>query len=336
MNMATMKDVAAKAGVSVFTVSSVINDSAKIAPSTRERVLRAIAELNYIPNSIARSLRTQKSRTVGVLFPLFSSSTSRAFFGTVAEGIHDVLRENGYHLILSGITLSPAPDEEQRELDNLASKHIDGLIYAPVHCRQVSLKRENLPVVVVDRELLGFKGDRVFNNNFESSIEAVEYLISKGHRNIAYIGRRTEFSNHRERFLGYRKALEKNSLRFDLSLVKSAEKPDQVGIPLGYSACRDLLPLKVSAIFCNESYGTIGVLKYAKDYGLRIPGDLALITYDDLEWSEIVDPPLTVVRQPAYEMGNQAARILLNRIENPDVRARKLTLESKLIIRSST
>jgi LacI family transcriptional regulator len=164
----------------------------------------------------------------------------------------------------------------------------------------------------------------------------VNYLIGKGHRKIAYIGRRTEFSNHRERFLGYKKALEISGIPFDIAFVKSAAKPEQVGIPLGYSACRDLVPRKVSAIFCNESYGTIGVLKYAQENGLKIPGDLALITYDDLEWSEIVDPPLTVVRQPAYEMGSQAARILLNRIKKPDARARKHTLESELIIRAST
>ena len=112
-----MKDVAAKAGVSVFTVSSVINNSNRIRPATRDRVLQAIAELDYIPNSAARSLRTQRSDTIGVMFPLFSSNTSRAFFGPVAEGVHDVLREHGYHMILS--TTNSSADKEQRELYNL-------------------------------------------------------------------------------------------------------------------------------------------------------------------------------------------------------------------------
>jgi LacI family transcriptional regulator len=332
--MATMKDVAAKAGVSVFTVSSVINNSNRIRPSTRARVLAAIAELDYIPNSAARSLRTQRSDTIGVMFPLFSSNASRAFFGPVAEGVHAVLRERGYHMILS--TANSSADEEQRELDNLIRKDIDGLIYAPVFCRDVSLAKAGFPVVIVDRDLPGSDFDKVFNNNLDSAFEAVQYLIDKGHRKIAYIGRKTGFSNHRERYLGYKKALEKNGIKFDPALVKSATSPETGGIVLGYTACKALAAKKTTAIFCNESYGTIGVLKYAHEQGIKIPGQLAVITYDDLEWSEIVDPPLSAVKQPAYEMGAKAAEMLINRIENPASPFQINRVASELILRGST
>jgi LacI family transcriptional regulator, galactose operon repressor len=331
--MATMKDVAAKAGVSVFTVSSAINNSPKIRASTRDKVLKAVAKLNYVPNFAARSLRTQRSETIGLLFPLFSSNTSRAFFGSVAEGVHDVVRENGFHVILSDV--SNSLEEEQREIENLKAKDVDGLIYAPVHCSKISLAKTSFPVVVVDRRLNGFEGDTVFNNNFESSVEAVEYLIRQGHRRIAYVGRRGVYSNHRERYLGYKRALLRNGLPFDPELVRQSATPGQRGVVLGYAACPELLARKVTAIFCNESYGTIGILKYAQEQSIAIPGDLAVVTYDDLEWAQIVSPPLTAVQQPAYEMGSLAARILLQRIEDPSLPVQKRVIASKLVIRGS-
>jgi len=329
-----MKDVAAKAGVSVFTVSSVINDSKRIRPETRDRVLAAIAALDYVPNSAARSLRTRRSDTVGILFPLFASNASRAFFGSVAEGVYDVLRRHGFHMILSNA--DSAAVEEQKELDNLIRKDIDGLIYAPVSCGRVTLARAAFPIVIVDRDLPGSACDKVFNNNLDSSFAAVQFLIDKGHRRIAYIGRRSGYSNHHERFLGYRKALERNGIAFDADLVKSAASPEAGGIALGYSACKALIAAKATAAFCNESYGTIGVLKYAHERGIRIPDRLAVITYDDFEWSEIVDPPLTAVRQPAYEMGVRAAEVLMERIANPDVPTRKHKVASQLVVRGST
>jgi LacI family transcriptional regulator len=333
-NMVTMKDVAAEAGVSVFTVSSVINDSPRISPSTREKVQKAIEKLNYVPNPAARNLRTRKSGTIGVVFPYFTSNNSRAFFGSVAEGVHDALRGNGYHFLLSGI--SRLPGEEERELDNLVRKGIEGLIYAPVNSRNAVRTVLRFPVVVIDRSLAGFKGDCVFNNNFESSFEAVSYLVGKGHRRIGYMGRRSGYSNHRERFEGYKQALLSNGIPFDDQLVKTPPKSDLGGVAFGYSAFQALHPQKVSAIFCNESYGTIGILKYAHERKVKIPDDLALVTYDDLEWCEILDPPLTAIRQPSYEMGFKAAKLLLERLMNPDAPTRRIVLQSQLIIRAST
>jgi len=334
--MATMKDVAAKAGVSVFTVSSVINNYPRISPSTRDKVLKAIESLSYVPNTVARSLRTRRSGTIGVIVPFFTSANSRAFFGSVSEGIHDALRGHGYHLILSGI--SHVPGEEHRELENLVRKGIEGLIYAPVNCRNTVLESVNCPVVVIDRGLSGFKSDRVFNNNFESSFAAVDFLISKGRRRIAYIGRRSVFSNHRERFEGYKKALRINSIPFDERLVKSPPRADigGGGVAFGYSACDAVLSLHADTVFCNESFGTIGVLKCARERGVHIPDDLALITYDDLEWCELFDPPLTAIRQPSYEMGRLAAELLLERIANPEAPPRKIIVKSTLIVREST
>ena len=144
------------------------------------------------------------------------------------------------------------------------------------------------------------------------------------------------FSNHRERFEGYKKALLSNGIPFDEELVKSPPKINLAGVAYGYDSFRELLPHQVTAIFCNESYGTIGILKYAHEHGVKVPGDLALITYDDLEWCEILDPPLTAVRQPAYEMGSQAAKVLLERIKNPDAPPRKILVQSQLIVRAST
>lgn len=334
--MVRMKDVAAKAGVSVFTVSCVINNSQKVSPITRDKVLKAIESLGYVPNPFARSLRTRRSGTIGVVVPFFQSANSRAFFGSVSEGIHEALKKNGFSLILSGI--SHVPGEEKKELINLVRKGIEGLIYAPLNCHKSLLESVNCPVVVIDRDLEGFCGDKVFNNNFESSFIAVDFLIKKGRRKIAYLGRLSMFSNHRERFEGYKEALRINKIPFDERLVKSPlwGSNELNGIDFGYTACNQVLSLQADAIFSNESFGTLGILQYVKKRGLRIPEDLALITYDDPEWCALVDPPLTAVRQPTYQMGRSATELLLDRIANPDMPPRKIILESTLIVREST
>lgn len=329
---ARIKDVASLAGVSTATVSHVINNTRYVSDEVKKKVLDAMKALNYSPNTVARSLRSRKSHIVGLIVPVKENDNSNQFFMTVANGIESVLKKQGYHLILSNSGENYAEELERIHMFN--NQWIDGLIIAPTR-RENGLEQRvfgDYPVVFIDRRPDVLQGDCVLVNGYEGSFQAVKALLEKGHTRIGFISGKQNVSSVEDRLAGYCKALKDFGIEPDPSLIRSGESKPQAG----YEAAAELVADgSVTALFVANNVMCMGVLKLIREKGIRIPDRLALVCFDDFEWTAVIDPPLSVVRQPAYELGEKAAQILLERIESPDRSIKEYRLPSHLIVRES-
>jgi len=328
-------EVASAAGVSIATVSHVINNTRFVSEETKRKVSRAMKELDYRPNSVARSLRSQKSNTIGLVVPILPSDTSNFFFMTVAQGIQNTLRKHGYHLLLSNNTTEEIEDEkEQIRLFN--SKLIDGLIIASI-AEEVGYLNDivssDYPVVFIDRRPQGYGGDCVVADGYGGAYEAVQTLINKGHREIGLITGGLGITTSNERFEAYKKALEDHDIPFDSSKVMKANS----SFDSGYESARDLLSnQKITALFIANNVLTMGAMKYIQECRIRVPEELAVIGFDDYDWTQITTPPLTVIRQPSYELGEKAAEIMIERIMDKNIGKHvEYCLPTSLVMRGS-
>jgi len=327
-----LKKVAEKAGVSIATVSRVINDSPNVNPQTRIKIEKLIKELKYTPNRVAKRLRNRNtsSNLLGVLIP----DIQNPFYVDVLRGIEDVAYRNKYALIMCNF----AQDEtkEKLYLDILQSESIDGLIAAPTHeyDQEVSnLVRTGLPIVCVDRGLMDVDVDVVLVENKKGAYMAVDYLAKKGYKRIAYISGIPKIPSSRDREQGYREALEQNDLLYEKELIRYGDSRHESGVKL----CADLLelPNPPDAIFTGNNLITLGALETIHAKNLKVPDDIAIIGFDDMYWSISLNPPLTAVRQPAYEIGKCAAEQLISRINNPGRPTSSMILKTELMIRNS-
>ncbi|KRF42171.1 LacI family DNA-binding transcriptional regulator [Paenibacillus sp. Soil787] len=329
-----IKQVAEKAGVSIATVSHVINNTRFVSEETKIKVFHVMKELDYRPNSAARSLRSQKSNTIGLIVPVLPSDTSNFFFMMVAQGIQSTLKRHGYHLLLSNNTTEEIEDEkEQIKLFN--SKLIDGLIIASI-AEDVSYLNDivasDYPIVFIDRKPSGFSGDYVLADGYGGSYEAVHTFIEKGHRRIGLITGGLGISTSNERLEGYKKALQDNGIPFDSSLIKVSES----NFESGYESAKSLLSEhSISALFVANNVLTMGVMRYLQERQMKIPDELAVIGFDDYDWTQLTTPPLTVIRQPSFEIGEKAAEIMINRIEKTDTNYKEYRLPTTLVMRGS-
>lgn len=329
---ATMKDVAKQACVSVATVSHVINGTRYVSDEVRSKVLKTMRELGYTVNTIARSLRNQKTNTVGLIVP----DISNFFFSEIVQSVESVLRENNYKLVL--VNTNENIDYEKEHIRVLKNQLIDGLIVAPATSAtdgQSYLSEmidENCPIVFIDRKPKGYVGDCILANNSEATYNSIDFLIKKGHEKIGIITGIPGLTTTDERLEGYRKALKDNGLGIDEALIKIGDS--KVGS--GYKLTKELLSVQgITAIFVANNLMTIGSIKYLIEKQINIPKDIAIIGFDDYEWASISNPPLTVVKQPAYEIGEKAAQVLLERIKNPGMENNEYRLDSTFIVRNS-
>jgi LacI family transcriptional regulator len=334
--MTSIKDVARAAGVSTATVSHVINDTRFVAEETKNKVHQAMKELDYRPNSVARSLRSRKSKIIGLLVPILLEDTSNFFFMSVAQGIESVLRESGYNLIVSNSNENIRIEQEQIKLFN--SQLIDGLILAPTfedhHCLHETLTGD-YPVVFIDRKPKDYQGDCVLADGLSGTYEAVSLLISKGHRRIGFLTGSLGLTTSDERLAGYKKALIEHGLNVEQVLIQVA-KSIQSSFESGYELAKELVSQHdITAILVANNVMTMGAIRFLQENQLKIPDQIALIGFDDYEWTKITTPPLSVVKQPSFELGQIAAQTLLNRIENPFGDPKEIRLPTKLIVRSS-
>jgi LacI family transcriptional regulator len=311
--MATsIKKVAERAGVSTATVSHVINGTRFVAEETKIKVQEAMKELEYVPNHAARSLRSKKSRIIGLIIPVRFMDTSNLYFMNVAQGIESTLKKYGYNLILSNSNEKIENEVEQIKVFN--SQFIDGLVIAPTgeeHDYLNEALRASYPVVFVDRKPKGFEGDCVLTDGFGGTYEAVCKLIKKGHKKIGFISGTLGITTSDERLKGYVQAFMDNDIFLDPSLIKE----DDANFDNGYKLAQELLEKKdVTAIFVSNNIMTLGAIKLLQDRKVKIPEEMAIIGFDDYEWTKITMPPLTVVSQPAYELGQKAAEVLIERI----------------------
>jgi LacI family transcriptional regulator len=326
----TIKHVAVAAGVSTATVSRVLSGLAGVGADIGDRVREAIRSLGYQPNRVARSLRVRTTRTIGVIVP----DIENPFFTRVVRGIEEVLQAAEYSLLLANSNEIPA--RERISFTTLQAEGVAGVIFTAVEGQRLDycdLLSPRLPMVAVSRVLLGLKVDTVTVNNAEGGRMAVAHLIGLGHRRIGLISGPMGISTARDRQAGYEKAFQEAGLPLPSDMIQYADFR-QTG---GYSAMGQLLQMRVppSAVFAGSNLMTLGALQAIHERGFEIPGQIAIVGFDDMPWAVSLQPPLTVVAQPAFEVGMAAARLLLERLREPDRPIRHIVLETRLVVRAS-
>lgn len=326
-----MRDVAKRAGVSVSTVSHVINNTRAVSQESRQRVLQSMEELGYKPNALARSLRRRKTNTLGMIVP----DSANPFFAEVARAIEDASFAQNYSVILCN---SEGDLEKQQTYTNvLIENRVAGILFvaAGVSTELVNeLGQRRVPLVIVDREVPGVKADTVLTNHAQGGCLATQHLIDLGHRRIACIAGNSEVSPSAERVTGYRETLKKNGISFDECLVVKGDFQYESG----YEATRQLLQLSrpPTAVFACNDLMAVGCISAARELGLRVPDDLSVVGFDDVRLASFTNPPLTTIVQPKVEIGTLATQMLLERLADLEAPSRFKRLDTKLCVRRST
>jgi LacI family transcriptional regulator len=328
----SIHDVALKAGVSKATVSHVVNGTRFVEEETKNRVLKAIEELSYRPSLAARSLTTNRTQTIGIVV----SDVSNSFFAEVLKGIENVFLSKNYSLILCNT--NETLERERLYLDLLLSQKVDGVIAAATSQQWDVLETaalRHLPMVFVDRKFEGFQHQAyVGADNRGGAYLGTKYLIERGYREIGILAGFERLSSMRERYEGFEQAL----LDHDIPLREDWVIASPLSIQAGYEAARHILtlPKRPRALFLNNNFLNLGTLMAVNDLGLRCPQDIALVGFDDHPWAAVASPPLTVVRQPAEEIGRIAAEMLFTIINGGEPENPHVTLPCEVIIRQST
>lgn len=310
--MVTMRDVARMAGVSITTVSHVVNDTRPVAADTRDRVLAAVEETGYTGDAIARSLVTGGTRTLGLALPLAGNPHAQALVAAVEAAA----TATGYTLILADT--HDEPDPEKAALRALRSRRVDGMLLTPTVGASegvlAELRRLGIPTVLLDRVPENAGYDQVGPENVQATSDLVRHLGELGHRRIAVITGPAAISTSAERLLGYRLGLGRAKLVWDPELVASGPPSAAEGEMASLLA----LPAPPTAVVAADGVVLLGVLRAARRLGLRIGTDLAVVSHDDVEWAELVDPAITTTVQPVAEIAVTAVRLLIERIDDPD------------------
>ncbi len=327
--MATIKDVAARAGISYTTVSHVVNGTRPVSDQVRSKVEAAIAELGYVPSGVARSLRVRATGTLGLLLP----NASNPYFAELARGIEDHAERNGYSVILCNS--DDDIDKQLRYLRVLLERRIDGLIVATVASDAAfaqALAALRVPLVLVDRSLEGVSADQLRVDHEQGAYMATRHLLELGHRRIVCIGGPASTQVVQLRAGGYRRALDEAGIEAQ-AVVDCAFTS-----PAGHAAAQVLLAgeQRPTAIFAGNDMIALGVLRAAAERGLQVPQQLSVVGFDDIEVSRYLHPALTTVGQRIGQLGEQAAERLLARIRKPGLAAEQRLIEPTLMLREST
>jgi LacI family transcriptional regulator len=330
--MSTMKRVAERAGVSIATVSRVINRNGYVAPYLQEKVLLAMESLHYQPSALARGLRRQETQTVGVLVP----QLAQPFFSSLAYVIEKTLFARQYRAFLC--SAEEDPEKESAYIEMLLRQRADGIILVPTGQSLANIERLlriKVPVVLVDRDLPGLNVDRILSNNFGGAYQVCRHLIELGHSRIGVIGAPQYSGSMARRLAGVKRALNEAGieLKDELTVMGANEQ-----FELGFTATQRLLQLArpPTAVIALTDVIGVGALHAAWKAGLTLPHDLSVTGFDDVVLASYTLPELTTVAQPVTEMGEQAVQRLLERIRNFDLDARRTVLPTRLVVRSST
>jgi LacI family transcriptional regulator len=337
----TMRDVARLAGVSVATVSAVVNGKQVVRPVVVARVQDAMRALNFHPDHVARSLRVKKTTTIGAVVPDFSSG----FFVDVLRGIEDVARNVGYSVLLCNS--DDNAEQEQRHLRALLSRRVDGILLASTDLYSIAdtQLRSGTPIVLFDRVPPAYRGPAVVVDNVDAAYRATQHLIDLGHRQLAFIAGRLDLSTATDRAEGFRKALEDARLLVNGAYFKRGDYHPESGYRNGLELLR--LPNPPTAIVSSNGPMTLGLLRAVHELRVRCPEQISIIGFDEpapdtygFNLSTLLRPELTVVAQPGYDVGKQAAQTLLNILNESELavhdQSRVVTLKAELRIRKST
>lgn len=321
--------IAKLAGVSTATVSKILNGKDQaISEATRQRVLEIVDRENYVPNAIAKSLKIKHTKTIGLIVP----DVMNLFFGELAKGVEDSADKIGYSLILCNTDNNS--DKERKYLQVLQSKMVDGIILAAVENRNETLLKDcTSPIVLLDRDIDTEKPvGRIKIDNERCTYDAVMHLYSKGCRNIGFISSKTVNTLSQYRLDGYKKALEDKNIPYKEENVYL----DNFTIDTGYTGALNILnKSKIDGICCANDYIAIGALKALKEKNIRIPEDIKVIGLDDIFIGCYMDPPLTTIRQPIYDMGHEAVSLLIDIIQKRETNLLRV-LKHSLVERMST
>jgi LacI family transcriptional regulator len=326
-----MRDVAERAGLSVSTVSHVINNTRAVSDESRQRVMAAMEELEYKPNALARSLRRRKTNTLGMIVP----DSANPFFAEVARAIEDTSFAQNYSVILCNTEGNLK--KQQAYTNVLIENRVAGILFvaAGISTELVNdLEQRRVPLVVIDREVPGVEVDTVMTNHAQGGYLATQHLIELGHQRIACIAGNSEVSPSAERLTGYRRSLEDSNLTYDQRLVIKGDFQYESG----YEATTQLLNLDAppSAIFACNDLMAVGCISAARELDLRVPEDISVVGFDDVRLASFTNPPLTTVAQPIFEIGALATKMLLERLLDLDAPPRMKRLDTRLHIRHST
>jgi LacI family transcriptional regulator len=315
-----------------MTVSRVINESGYTSKETRARVNDAIAETGYMPNGLARQLRSKRTKTIALVV----TDIRNPFFTTIASGVEDTARARGYAVMLCNTYESEV--EEAEYVRVLIERRVDGVLLVPAcgASKSVRLLQEHgMPTIVLDRHVRDVEADEVRADSQAGAYSAVHHLTDLGHRRIAVLTGPEGVSTSTDRVAGYREALREACPNGECEQILSGEFNEASG----YSMTREVLrsERRPTAIFAANNFIAFGATRALREAGLRIPEDMSMVVFDDLPPGWVMDPFLTVVSQPAYEIGTQAAELLLKRLagEAPEG-PRSIVLPSELVIRRST
>lgn len=334
----TIKDIARALGLSTSTVSRALRDSYQISPETKKLVLEYARKINYSPNPIALSLKEKRSRSIGVIVCEIANS----FFSQAINGIESIAYDRGYNVIIT--QSHESYEREVNDLQFLASRSIDGLLISVSSETRnfehlMHLQRKGLPIVFFDRIIENLETHKVMVNNFKGSYDATSHLIKNGFRHIAHLANSESLSITKERVAGYCEALRDHGIDVVQSNIKHCAHGgmiyQEVEEALDQIMKSDKLP---QAVFAAGDKLTTGFLRYFKAKGIKVPEQIALAGFSNLDLTDLLDPSLTVVRQPAFEMGKAATNLLLGQVESkrPVNTFQKVVLEPELFIRDSS
>lgn len=319
-----IQEVARRAKVSSATVSRVLSNKPHVREELKERVLRVVQDMGYEPNRVARSLRVQRSSVIGLII----SDVRNSFFQQLARAVEDIAYQNGYAVFLCNS--DEDPEKESLYVNVLRAERVAGVIMSPTRettnaCK--SLLAAGIPVIAIDRSVLGTSLDSVLTDNSEATYKLIRHLIKQGHTRIGGVFSDLGITTGRERFEGYKRALREAGLPLDETLVRT-------GLPMdadGYRLAKSLLEStsRPTALFAGSKLLSYGALHAIYDLGFKIPGDIAFASFDKLDWMPAL-PAMSYAEQPAYDLGKTATQLLLKRFETPSKTTQKVVLESTL------
>lgn len=321
----TILDVARRAGVSVGTVSNALNDRGNVSAARRENVARAMADLGYVPNRVAQTLRGGESHVIGLCTPV----TSSAYFAALLEMFEDLAARQGYEIMQ--VLSKGEPALELRRVQALVGRNVDGLILIPTHDSQATLDllaERGMPTVVVDRVARDPRFDYVAIDDRRAMREATQHLIGLGHRRLLYLVRDTRLSTTQRRINGYRDAV--RDARPAVTGAVIQRDPDEAAFA---RQVEDAIaePHAPTALIASNSALALSLVRILQQLRVRWPDDVALLAFDEPVWAPIVTPPLAVVRHPTQQIATEAWNRLLLRLRTPDLRPKRITLQAHLV-----
>ncbi len=327
----TIKDVAKQANVSISTVSRVINDSKPVSDEIKQRVLKIIEETGYTPNPVARSLVMKKSQLIGIIVP----NISNFFIGEVLNGIEEIGKMYGYDILLCN-TYGEL-NQELRYLNLLKSKQVEGIIFMTWELREEHkefFSKEDIPIVMINRETSDVNVTSVCIDHHQASYDMTKYLIEKGHKKIALIrGWKENYVFGIDQYKGYAKAMKEHNLEIDEKLIKDC----QYKLEMAYDAVGEMIDDNIlpTAIFATTDSMAFGAINCLIDNNFKVPEDVSVVGFNDIKLASIYRPKLTTIRQPIYDIGAVAIRVIIKKIKGEQTDENVFTLPHELVERDS-